>query len=486
MADSYVCSGATMRCTMGTSTAKLTVLPSRTVFLTGKPMANISDHLTMKNLAPFGRCRSLGFPATASATAAHHGHLTPMPCMHNTPFPWMNGKMDYIVKGYPALLKSCTCPCMWGGTISLITNGQGPTSPADMSRNSRTPSSSVDMQFPTIQVSLSTNETELSESQAAAPPPAKIDLLIKPNVKTDVMRRAIKDPDKFNPYKDVAAKHLEELKRIDTNKLKGIPKAWRDAYIAAATNINNNYRKGGVKSVYSDIELAYNIYQLATSKKAQEIGLNNISHMMPYNVFEVADKVPGFKEQMPSKAFWDSFNKFVPLYTDVGTGAFYQPQYGYVAIPMTDKSIKRMSDSDWYKSGRFHHEYGHAYDAMNGLRQNPEFKKLFSEFKEEVRNSDMQDRLEKYINDKGGVFKLTDDELEKLGALSDSIQAASDSHDQVPPAGHSKDYYKSEDLQMAEFIAHMSENYWSGNDLFEELAPESYKKMTELLKKTWK
>lgn len=96
----------------------------RTVLLTGQPMANISDHLTMVNLAPFGRCRSLGFPATAAATAAHHGHLTPMPCMHNTPFPWMGGKMDYIVKGDPALLKSCTCQCMWGGTISLITDGQ--------------------------------------------------------------------------------------------------------------------------------------------------------------------------------------------------------------------------------------------------------------------------------------------------------------------------------------------------------------------------
>lgn len=134
MADSYVCSGAIMRCTMGTSQAKLTVLPIRTVFLTGQPMANISDHVSFVNLAPFGRCRSMGFPATASATAAHHGHLTPMPCMHNTPFPWMDGKNDYIIKGDPALLKSSTCACMWGGTISLVTDGQNDTGPADMSK----------------------------------------------------------------------------------------------------------------------------------------------------------------------------------------------------------------------------------------------------------------------------------------------------------------------------------------------------------------
>lgn len=124
MADSYVCSGATMRCTMGTSQAKLTVLPVRTVYLAGQPQANISDHKSMVNLAPFGRCRSLGYPATASATAAHHGHLTPMPCIHNTPMPWMNGKNDDLIKGQPALLKSCTCQCMWGGTISLVTDGQ--------------------------------------------------------------------------------------------------------------------------------------------------------------------------------------------------------------------------------------------------------------------------------------------------------------------------------------------------------------------------
>lgn len=132
--DSYVCSGAMMKCSMGTSPARLTVLPTRTVFLTGQPMANISDHLSMVNLAPFGRCRSMGFPATASATAANHGTLTPMPCVHNTPFPWMGGKNDYIIKGNPALLKSSTCQCLWGGTISLVTDGQTPVSSIDLSR----------------------------------------------------------------------------------------------------------------------------------------------------------------------------------------------------------------------------------------------------------------------------------------------------------------------------------------------------------------
>ena len=113
-----------MRCTMGMAPARLTVLPVRTVNLCGQPMANISDHQSFVNLGAFGNCRSMGFPSTASATAAANGVLTPMPCMHNTPLPWMQGNNTYLVKGQPALMKNSTCTCMWGGTISIIDDGQ--------------------------------------------------------------------------------------------------------------------------------------------------------------------------------------------------------------------------------------------------------------------------------------------------------------------------------------------------------------------------
>ena len=124
MTDSYVCSKAKIKCSCGDKISTLTVFPDRTIWLTGEPQANISDHISMRNIAPFGKCHTTRYPATGSATAANHGKLTPMPCVPNTPFPWMGGKNDVILKGDPALLKSSTCKCVWGGTISFTIDGQ--------------------------------------------------------------------------------------------------------------------------------------------------------------------------------------------------------------------------------------------------------------------------------------------------------------------------------------------------------------------------
>ncbi len=136
-ADSYVCSGARMRCSYGDKLSTLTVFPDRTIWLTGEPQANIIDHRSMQNVAPFGKCRTLAYPPTASATAAAHGKLTPMPCVPNTPFPWMQGKDDVMLKGQPALLKSSTLQCIYGGRITLTSDGQTPGEKPDMLRETR-------------------------------------------------------------------------------------------------------------------------------------------------------------------------------------------------------------------------------------------------------------------------------------------------------------------------------------------------------------
>ncbi len=124
MADSYVCSKAKIKCSFGDKISTLTVWPDRTIWLTGEPQANISDHIPLRNIAPFGKCHTVTYPATGAATAANQGKLTPMPCVPNTPFPWMNGKNDVLLKGQPALLKTSSCRCVYGGIITLIYDGQ--------------------------------------------------------------------------------------------------------------------------------------------------------------------------------------------------------------------------------------------------------------------------------------------------------------------------------------------------------------------------
>ncbi len=119
----YVCTGATLKCTMGTATSTLKATP-KNVTLVGKDQANIADHISMVNIPSFGRCRSLAYPPTASATAANHGKLTPMPCVPGTCTKWQAIDGNSLICGEPALLKVATVGCMYGGTISIVNPGQ--------------------------------------------------------------------------------------------------------------------------------------------------------------------------------------------------------------------------------------------------------------------------------------------------------------------------------------------------------------------------
>ena len=119
----YVCTGATLKCTMGTDCPKLVATP-KNVSLTGQDQANVADYVPIKNVPGFGRCHSLGYPPTAAATAANHGKLTPMPCVPGTCQRWNAIDRDSLICGEPALLEPATLQCMYGGTISIVNPGQ--------------------------------------------------------------------------------------------------------------------------------------------------------------------------------------------------------------------------------------------------------------------------------------------------------------------------------------------------------------------------
>ena len=119
----YVCTGAVLHCTQGTSNSSLSAMP-KCVSLCNEDQANITDHISMVNVKPFGRCRSLTYPPTASATAAHYGHLTPMPCVPGTITNWTAVDPDSQVGGQPALLDTAKLRCIYGGEITVVNPGQ--------------------------------------------------------------------------------------------------------------------------------------------------------------------------------------------------------------------------------------------------------------------------------------------------------------------------------------------------------------------------
>jgi hypothetical protein len=119
-----VCMGAQMMCTFGMAPSSLVVLPANRVFTDMVPDANIMDHIPMVNIMPFGMCMSPANPVVAAATAAALGVLTPMPCIPNTPAPWVPGAETVLLGNFPTLDNISQLECIWGGVITFVDAGE--------------------------------------------------------------------------------------------------------------------------------------------------------------------------------------------------------------------------------------------------------------------------------------------------------------------------------------------------------------------------
>src|SRR5215510_12008097 len=97
----YVCSGAKLKCSMGSRESDLTVLPVRPALarIEGNLMGTIMDYKPFANIKPFGQCQSLTNPAVAAATSANYGRLQKMPCVPVIVSPWIGGKMGVRICG---------------------------------------------------------------------------------------------------------------------------------------------------------------------------------------------------------------------------------------------------------------------------------------------------------------------------------------------------------------------------------------------------
>ena len=119
-----VCMGAMMQCSFGLAPSSLVVLPINRTFTDQVPDANIMDHVPMVNIMPFGMCTSILNPTVAAATAAALGVLTPMPCIPNTPAPWIIGAPTVLLGNAPTLDNISKLMCIWGGVIQFVTPGE--------------------------------------------------------------------------------------------------------------------------------------------------------------------------------------------------------------------------------------------------------------------------------------------------------------------------------------------------------------------------
>lgn len=119
-----VCMGANMQCSFGAAPSSLVVLPINRVTTVNMPDANIMDHIPMVNIMPFGVCSSPAFPATAAATAAALGVLTPMPCVPATPAPWITGAPTVLLANMPTLDNISKLMCVFGGVITFVDAGE--------------------------------------------------------------------------------------------------------------------------------------------------------------------------------------------------------------------------------------------------------------------------------------------------------------------------------------------------------------------------
>ena len=119
-----VCMGAMMQCSFGMAPSSLVVLPANRVLTGQVPDANIMDHIPLVNIMPFGMCMSPANPTVAAATSAALGVLTPMPCIPNTPAPWVPGAPNVLLGNSPTLDNTSKLMCMWGGVIQFVTPGE--------------------------------------------------------------------------------------------------------------------------------------------------------------------------------------------------------------------------------------------------------------------------------------------------------------------------------------------------------------------------
>lgn len=154
-----------------------------------------------------------------------------------------------------------------------------------------------------------------------------------------------------------------------------------------------------------------------------------------------------------------------------GSGAYYLPGKEIVRIPIDN----RRKLSKWKAESVVYHEYGHAVDWQNGLKEKTEVSELMKKFKKTIDFKTVDQKL--YDLGFRAYKNNNHDLLEKVGAVRDTIMSLNTKYG----AGHSKAYFGREGNKEAEFLAHAFENKFAGNQVFKKYLPDLYEETIKLI-----
>jgi hypothetical protein len=117
-----VCTGAALKCSMGTTPATFTASGQA---VSGRTAAGVVTDVGPKSVPAFGMCTSLQNPAVATASSA--GPLVPQACQPVIAKPWSPGSTKVTIDGVAALDDGSQCKCAWQGAIKVTSAGQATT-----------------------------------------------------------------------------------------------------------------------------------------------------------------------------------------------------------------------------------------------------------------------------------------------------------------------------------------------------------------------
>jgi hypothetical protein len=149
--------------------------------------------------------------------------------------------------------------------------------------------------------------------------------------------------------------------------------------------------------------------------------------------------------------------------------AYYSPSEKAVYI----KPIKRFKDSKDMAERVVYHEFGHAIDDQKQYYKSDAIKDMMKKYRDQhfTRKIDFSSIDTELIKE---TRSTTDNDIrEKILSLRDTIMSLNTNYG----AGHTRSYFNRPYMKEKEFIAHMFENKFMGNDIFEKYMPELYKDM---------